>query len=41
MRASPSLPSPDDDDGDYTELLPLDLDRFLDAIERTPGCSAP
>jgi hypothetical protein len=38
MTISLHLPGPDDDDGNFTELqpLPLDLGRFLDAIERTP-----
>jgi hypothetical protein len=37
MTIASNFPCPEDDDADYTELLPLDLSRFLDAIERTPA----
>jgi hypothetical protein len=34
IRHQPDL---EDDDGDYSELMPLDLGRFLGALERTPA----
>jgi hypothetical protein len=36
MTTSLHLPRSDDDDADFGEMLPFDLSRFLDALERTP-----
>jgi len=37
MKIVHLFPRPEDDDADYSERLPFDLGRFLDAIERTPA----
>jgi hypothetical protein len=37
MTIALDFPRPGDDDADYTELLPLDLSGFLNAIDRAPA----